>query len=50
MSAQCRQLKEVDFGSPSVPDPEPEQRELVTLRELMIMVRDARQITYRSVW
>ena len=26
-----------------MPDPEPEQRELVTLRELMIMVRDARQ-------
>jgi len=36
------QLKLVDFGSQRVPDPEPEQRELVTLRELMIMVRDAR--------
>jgi glycerophosphoryl diester phosphodiesterase len=36
-------LKQVDFGSRSVPDPEPEQRELVTLRDLMIMVRDARQ-------
>jgi glycerophosphoryl diester phosphodiesterase len=37
------QLKELDFGSRSVPDPEPDQRELVTLRELMTMVRDARQ-------
>jgi glycerophosphoryl diester phosphodiesterase len=37
------QLKLVDFGSRSVPDPGPEQRELVTLRELMIMVRDARR-------
>jgi glycerophosphoryl diester phosphodiesterase len=37
------ELKLLDFGSRSVPDPEPEQRELVTLRELMIMVRDARQ-------
>jgi glycerophosphoryl diester phosphodiesterase len=37
------ELKLLDFGSRSVPDPEPEQRELITLRELMIMVRDARQ-------
>jgi glycerophosphoryl diester phosphodiesterase len=37
------ELKQVDFGSRRVADPEPEQRELVTLRELMIMVRDARQ-------
>jgi glycerophosphoryl diester phosphodiesterase len=37
------ELKLIDFGSRSVPDPEPEQRELVTLRELMIMVRDARR-------
>jgi glycerophosphoryl diester phosphodiesterase len=37
------ELKLLDFGSRSVPDPEPEQRELVTLRDLMIMVRDARQ-------
>jgi glycerophosphoryl diester phosphodiesterase len=37
------QLKLVDFGSRSVPDPGPEERELVTLRELMIMVRDARR-------
>jgi glycerophosphoryl diester phosphodiesterase len=36
------QLKLVDFGSQRVPDPEREQRELLTLRELMIMVRDAR--------
>ena len=36
------ELKLVDFGSRSVHDPEPEQRELVTLRELMMMVRDAR--------
>jgi glycerophosphoryl diester phosphodiesterase len=27
------ELKQVDFGSRMVPDPEPEQRELVTLRE-----------------
>lgn len=37
------ELKQVDFGSRSVPDPEPEERELLTLRELMIMVRDARK-------
>jgi glycerophosphoryl diester phosphodiesterase len=37
------ELKLLDFGSRSVADPEPEQRELITLRELMIMVRDARQ-------
>ena len=37
------QLKLLDFGSRSLPDPGPEQRELVTLRELMIMVRDARR-------
>jgi glycerophosphoryl diester phosphodiesterase len=37
------ELKLLDFGSRSVPDPEPAQRELVTLRELMIMIRDARQ-------
>jgi glycerophosphoryl diester phosphodiesterase len=37
------ELKELDFGSRRVADPDPEQRELVTLRELMIMVRDARQ-------
>jgi glycerophosphoryl diester phosphodiesterase len=36
------ELKQLDFGSRSVREPEPEQRELVTLRELMIMVRDAR--------
>jgi glycerophosphoryl diester phosphodiesterase len=36
------ELKLLDFGSWNVPDPEPEQRELITLRELMIMVRDAR--------
>jgi glycerophosphoryl diester phosphodiesterase len=37
------ELKELDFGSRRVADPKPEQRELVTLRDLMIMVRDARQ-------
>jgi glycerophosphoryl diester phosphodiesterase len=37
------QLKLVDFGSRSVPGPQPEQRELLTLRDLMLMVRDARQ-------
>lgn len=37
------ELKQVDFGSRSVPDPEPEERELLTLRELMIMVREARK-------
>jgi glycerophosphoryl diester phosphodiesterase len=37
------ELKLVDFGSRSIADPEPEQRELITLRELLIMVRDARQ-------
>jgi glycerophosphoryl diester phosphodiesterase len=37
------ELKQLDFGSRRLPDPAPEQRELVTLRELMIMVRDARQ-------
>ena len=37
------ELKLLDFGSWTVPDPRPEQRELITLRELMIMVRDARQ-------
>lgn len=37
------ELKQLDFGSRSVLDPQPEQRELMTLRELMIMVRDARQ-------
>ena len=37
------ELKELDFGSRSVTDPEPEQREILTLRELMIMVRNARQ-------
>ena len=37
------ELKQVDFGARWVSDPEPEQRELVTLRELMIMVRDARR-------
>jgi glycerophosphoryl diester phosphodiesterase len=37
------ELKLIDFGSRSVADPEPEQRELITLRELMSMVRDARQ-------
>jgi glycerophosphoryl diester phosphodiesterase len=37
------ELKQLDFGSRRVLDPQPEQRELMTLRELMIMVRDARQ-------
>jgi glycerophosphoryl diester phosphodiesterase len=37
------ELKMIGFGSRTVADPKPEQRELVTLRELMIMVRDARQ-------
>jgi glycerophosphoryl diester phosphodiesterase len=37
------ELKLLDFGSRSVPDPTPEERELVSLRDLMIMVRDARQ-------
>jgi glycerophosphoryl diester phosphodiesterase len=37
------ELKQVDFGSRRIADPEPEQRELVTLRELMMMVRDARR-------
>jgi glycerophosphoryl diester phosphodiesterase len=37
------ELKLLDFGSRSVANPEPEQRELITLRELMSMVRDARQ-------
>jgi glycerophosphoryl diester phosphodiesterase len=36
------ELKLLDFGSRWVADPAPEQRELITLRELMIMVRDAR--------
>ncbi len=36
-------LKELDFGSWKVADPLPDQRELVTLRELMVMVRDARR-------
>jgi glycerophosphoryl diester phosphodiesterase len=37
------ELKLLDFGSRSILDPEPAQRELVTLRELMIMIRDARE-------
>jgi glycerophosphoryl diester phosphodiesterase len=37
------ELKLLDFGSRSVANPEAEQRELITLRELLIMVRDARQ-------
>ena len=37
------ELKLLDFGSRSIANPEPEQRELITLRELMSMVRDARQ-------
>jgi glycerophosphoryl diester phosphodiesterase len=37
------ELKAVDFGSRRLPDPEAEERELITLRELMTMVRDARQ-------
>jgi glycerophosphoryl diester phosphodiesterase len=37
------ELKQLDFGSRSIADPAPEQRELLTLRELMIMVRHARQ-------
>jgi glycerophosphoryl diester phosphodiesterase len=36
------ELKQLDFGSRRIPDPEPEERELITLRELMIMVREAR--------
>ncbi len=36
------QLKEVDFGSRRVRRPTAAQRELVTLEELLVMVRDAR--------
>lgn len=36
------QLRQLDFGSWRVPDPTPEQRRLLTLAELLIMVRDAR--------
>jgi glycerophosphoryl diester phosphodiesterase len=37
------QLKEIDFGSWVRPQPEPEQRELVTLAELFEMVSEARE-------
>ncbi len=37
------QLRSLDFGSWKVPDPTAEQRSMVTLRELMEMVRDARR-------
>lgn len=36
------ELQQIDFGSWFVPDPDPDQRRLATLRELLIMVRDAR--------
>jgi len=36
-------LKTLDFGSRRMAHPTPEQREMVTLRELMEMVRDARE-------
>lgn len=36
------QLKEIDFGSRRIANPTREQRELVTLAELLVMVRDAR--------
>ena len=37
------QLKEIDFGSWVQAQPEPEQRELVTLAELIAMINDARE-------
>lgn len=37
------ELKQIDFGSWKVADPEPEQRELTTLRELMVLVAQARE-------
>ena len=36
------ELQELDFGSWRVPDPTPDQRALVTLAEVLEMVRDAR--------
>lgn len=36
------ELRRLDFGSWKVPDPSPEQRSLVTLPELLTLVRDAR--------
>ena len=41
------ELKQVDFGSRTVPDPAPEERELVTLRELMSR-GDARRVRLGS--
>ena len=38
------ELKRLDFGSRRFPEPTAEQRELVTLLDLMIMVRDARAL------
>ncbi len=38
------ELKRLDFGTRRLPRPTAEQRELVTLVELMIMVRDARDL------
>ncbi|WP_161605987.1 glycerophosphodiester phosphodiesterase [Microlunatus speluncae] len=37
------ELKAIDFGSRQTPNPTDEQRTLITLAELLIMVRDARQ-------
>lgn len=36
------ELRQIDFGSWKIVDPEPEQQRLITLRELLVLVRDAR--------